>query len=117
MVWWLGRAENKQGEKKNAPPERSLCVEEKSCNLLEESPSRSKNRLGRHSMQLDVKRDEYKGGRDAKASSANAESEHRRNDGSRENEYKKGSRPILCLSPVFPLQTEELLPLLEILPK
>ncbi|KAK4438663.1 hypothetical protein Salat_0200800 [Sesamum alatum] len=96
---------------------RSLCIEGKSCNLLEESPSSSKNRLGRHSMQLDVKRDEYKGGRDAKASSANAESEHHRNDGSRENKYKKGSRPILCLSPVFPLQTEELLPLLEILPK
>ncbi|KAG7583184.1 Ankyrin repeat [Arabidopsis suecica] len=32
-----------------------------------------------------------------------------------ESEYKKGLRPVLWLSPNFPLQTEELLPLLDIL--
>jgi hypothetical protein len=32
-----------------------------------------------------------------------------------ENEYKKGLRPILWLTPDFPLKTEELLPLLDIL--
>ncbi|PKI44111.1 hypothetical protein CRG98_035503 [Punica granatum] len=37
------------------------------------------------------------------------------NGDARENEYKKGLRPILWLSPNFPLQTEELLPLLDIL--
>ncbi|XP_011073752.1 uncharacterized protein LOC105158635 isoform X3 [Sesamum indicum] len=115
---WFGswrKSENKQGEKKNAPPRSSLCVEEKSCNLPEDSPSRSKIRHSRHSTEIDVKRDEHKRGRDAKASSANAESGNRRKDGSREGEYKKGLRPILCLSPDFPLQTEELLPLLDIL--
>ncbi|KAK4434904.1 hypothetical protein Salat_0653300 [Sesamum alatum] len=60
-----------------------------------------------------IKRDEHKGGRDAKASSANAESGHRRKDGSCENEYTKGSRPIHCLSLDFPLQTEDLIPSLE----
>nr|XP_043611447.1 ankyrin repeat domain-containing protein 13C-like [Erigeron canadensis] len=39
----------------------------------------------------------------------------RRKDGSRESEYKKGLRPILWLSPDFPLHTDELLPLLDIL--
>ncbi|CAH9124254.1 unnamed protein product [Cuscuta epithymum] len=32
-----------------------------------------------------------------------------------ESEYKKGLRPVLCLTPDFPLKTEELLPLLDIL--
>lgn len=32
-----------------------------------------------------------------------------------ESEYKKGLRPVLWLSQNFPLQTEELLPLLDIL--
>ncbi|KAD3337027.1 hypothetical protein E3N88_32547 [Mikania micrantha] len=36
-------------------------------------------------------------------------------DGNHENEYKKGLRPILWLSPDFPLHTDELLPLLDIL--
>ncbi|XP_010556951.1 PREDICTED: ankyrin repeat domain-containing protein 13C-B [Tarenaya hassleriana] len=36
-------------------------------------------------------------------------------EGSRENEYKKGLRPVLWLSESFPLQTRELLPLLDIL--
>ncbi|XP_071719961.1 uncharacterized protein [Rutidosis leptorrhynchoides] len=39
----------------------------------------------------------------------------RRKDGTRESEYKKGLRPILWLSPDFPLRTDELLPLLDIL--
>ncbi|RWW71336.1 hypothetical protein BHE74_00020927 [Ensete ventricosum] len=34
---------------------------------------------------------------------------------SKESEYRKGLRPILWLSPDFPLQTEELLPLFDIL--
>ncbi|KAK1426379.1 hypothetical protein QVD17_15050 [Tagetes erecta] len=39
----------------------------------------------------------------------------RKRDGNHENEYKKGLRPVLWLSPDFPLQTDELLPLLDIL--
>jgi hypothetical protein len=36
-------------------------------------------------------------------------------EGTAESEYKKGLRPILWLTPDFPLKTEELLPLLDIL--
>ncbi|KAL0388254.1 UNVERIFIED_CONTAM: Ankyrin repeat domain-containing protein 13B [Sesamum radiatum] len=116
--WFSGwrRRENKQdNEKKIVPPRSSLCMEEKVNDLLEDSP-RSQNRPGRHSVDVVVKRDEHRRGRDGKSpSSTNSESGNRRKDGSRENEYKKGLRPILWLSPDFPLRTEELLPLLDIL--
>ncbi|XP_011091404.1 uncharacterized protein LOC105171856 [Sesamum indicum] len=116
--WFSGwrRRENKQeNEKKIVPPRSSLCMEEKVNDLLEDSP-RSQNRPGRHSVDVVVKRDELRRGRDGKSpSSTNSESGNRRKDGSRENEYKKGLRPILWLSPDFPLRTEELLPLLDIL--
>ncbi|OIT07953.1 PREDICTED: ankyrin repeat domain-containing protein 13C-like [Nicotiana attenuata] len=70
----------------------------------------------KYSVDVSRKRDEYRRGRDAEASSSsNAESGDLRKDGSREKEYKKGLRPILWLSPDFPLRTEELLPLLDIL--
>ncbi|KAJ0735347.1 putative ankyrin repeat domain-containing protein [Helianthus annuus] len=39
----------------------------------------------------------------------------KKRDGNHESEYKKGLRPILWLSPDFPLHTDELLPLLDIL--
>lgn len=37
------------------------------------------------------------------------------NDSKHESEYKKGLRPVLWLTPDFPLKTDELLPLLDIL--
>ncbi|KAL0376893.1 UNVERIFIED_CONTAM: Ankyrin repeat domain-containing protein 13B [Sesamum calycinum] len=80
--WFSGwrRRENKQdNEKKIVPPRSSLCMEEKVNDLLEDSP-RSQNRPGRHSVDVVVKRDEHRRGRDD-----------------------------------FPLRTEELLPLLDIL--
>ena len=36
-------------------------------------------------------------------------------DSKHESEYKKGLRPVLWLTPDFPLKNEELLPLLDIL--
>ncbi|KAL0414127.1 UNVERIFIED_CONTAM: Ankyrin repeat domain-containing protein 13B [Sesamum radiatum] len=102
--WFSGwrRRENKQeNEKKIVPPRSSLCMEEKVNDLLEDSP-RSQNRPGRHSVDVVVKRDELRRGRDGKSpSSTNSESGNRRKDGSRENEYKKGLRPILWLSQIF----------------
>ncbi|KAL2485440.1 Ankyrin repeat family protein [Abeliophyllum distichum] len=101
---------------KIAPPRSSLHSEEKVSDFPEDSPSRSQNKPGRHSVEVVVKRDELRKGKDSKASSStNSDSRNRRKDGSRENEYKKGLRPVLWLSPEFPLQTEELLPLLDIL--
>ncbi|KAF2314117.1 hypothetical protein GH714_022377 [Hevea brasiliensis] len=80
-----------------------------------DSPSGSQTKPGRHSVEI-VVRDEHRKGRDTKIStSSSIESSNRRREGSRENEYKKGLRPTLWLSPNFPLQTEELLPLLDIL--
>ncbi|GMN62525.1 hypothetical protein TIFTF001_031602 [Ficus carica] len=106
-----------EGPKKIAPPRNSLCVEEKVSDLLGDSPSRNQIKPGRHSVEVVASRgDEHRRGRDAKASSStSSENRNRHKDGSRENEYKKGLRPILWLSPNFPLQTEELLPLLDIL--
>ena len=37
------------------------------------------------------------------------------NESKNESEYKKGLRPVLWLTPDFPLKTDELLPLLDIL--
>ncbi|KAH7573079.1 hypothetical protein JRO89_XS03G0063900 [Xanthoceras sorbifolium] len=112
---WRKRDPKPEPQKKIAPPRSSLCVDEKVSDLLGDSPSGSQIKPGRHSVEI-VARDEHRRGRDARTTtSVNTENANRRKDGGRENEYKKGLRPILWLSPNFPLQTEELLPLLDIL--
>uniref|UniRef100_A0A3N7ERZ7 Ankyrin repeat domain-containing protein n=1 Tax=Populus trichocarpa TaxID=3694 RepID=A0A3N7ERZ7_POPTR len=112
---WRKRDSKVEGQKKIVPPRSSLCVDEKVSDLLGDSPSGSQPKPGRHSVEI-VLRDEHRKERDSKAStSVSSESNNRRKEGSRENEYKKGLRPTLWLSPDFPLQTEELLPLLDIL--
>ncbi|XP_077250762.1 uncharacterized protein LOC143890096 [Tasmannia lanceolata] len=55
----------------------------------------------------DTKKGKEKGNKKKKAG-ATSESKH-------ESEYKKGLRPVLWLTPDFPLTTDELLPLLDIL--
>ncbi|XAR62766.1 hypothetical protein NMG60_11017634 [Bertholletia excelsa] len=113
---WRKRETKNEVPKRNTPPRNSLCVEEKVSNLLGDSPSQSQNKPGRHSMEIVVRGDENHRGRDSKTSSSmTSETGARRKEGSRENEYKKGLRPVLWLSPNFPLRTEELLPLLDIL--
>ncbi|CAI9117865.1 OLC1v1019352C1 [Oldenlandia corymbosa var. corymbosa] len=116
---WRRRDNKSEADKKLTPPRSSLYVDEKVSDLLGDSPSGSQIKPGRHSVEIAVKRDEYnehRRARENKASSSNSsESNSRRKDASRENEYKKGLRPVLWLSPDFPLQTEELLPLLDIL--
>ncbi|KAL6532221.1 hypothetical protein OROGR_014191 [Orobanche gracilis] len=111
---WKRRGNKQESEKRIVPPRSSLCIEEKVGDFLEDSAS-TQNSSGRHSVEVVVKRDEHQRGRDSKAPSSNSESGNHRKDGSRENEYKKGLRPILWLSPDFPLRAEELLPLLDIL--
>ncbi|CAA3023772.1 ankyrin repeat domain-containing 13C-like [Olea europaea subsp. europaea] len=109
--------QEQEGDVKIAPPRNSLySEEEKLCDFLEDSPSRSLNKPGRHSVEKVMKRDEHWKVKESKASSSvNSDSGNRRKDESYENEYKKGLRPVVWLSPEFPLQTEELLPLLDIL--
>ncbi|XP_057742392.1 uncharacterized protein LOC130960897 [Arachis stenosperma] len=110
---WRKKDSKHEAPKKIAPPRSSLCIEEKVSDLLGDSPTKNQTKPGRHSVEI-VRVDEHRRRKDAKASSSNSDSRSRHKDGSRENEYKKGLKPILWLSPNFPLKTEELLPLLDI---
>ncbi|OMO53051.1 hypothetical protein CCACVL1_28915 [Corchorus capsularis] len=112
---WRKRETKPEVQKKFVPPRSSLCVDEKVSDLLGDSPSTSQIKPGRHSVEI-LPRDDQRRMRDSRTStSMSSESGNRRKDSGRENEYKKGLRPILWLSPNFPLQTDELLPLLDIL--
>ncbi|XP_038978920.1 uncharacterized protein LOC103720502 isoform X2 [Phoenix dactylifera] len=107
-----GHIHKQEEQKKAVLPRSSLCVDEKVSDFLGDSPSRNHSRPGRHSAEVDL------GGgrdRDSKKSVASTENGHRRSESTKESEYKKGLRPVLWLSPDFPLRTEELLPLLDIL--
>ncbi|KAL6184933.1 hypothetical protein ACLB2K_041068 [Fragaria x ananassa] len=113
---WRKRDAKSEGLKKAVPPRSSLCVDEKVSDLLGDSPSRNQSRPGRNNVDAIVRGDDHRRGKDMKASSSvSSDSRSRHKDATKENEYKKGLRPILWLSPNFPLQTEELLPLLDIL--
>ncbi|ESQ36447.1 hypothetical protein EUTSA_v10007017mg [Eutrema salsugineum] len=119
--WFSGWRKREEGHKRSSvPPRNSLCVDEKVSDLLgdDDSPSGGGRQIkpGRHSTVETVVRDENRGTRDSsKASTSEGSGSSKRKEGSRENEYKKGLRPILWLSERFPLQTKELLPLLDIL--
>ncbi|PKA58763.1 hypothetical protein AXF42_Ash000856 [Apostasia shenzhenica] len=82
-------------EKKDVAPRRSPHVEDKARDLseLQKTPGRV----------------------ESKKSGTSSDNAHRRKESGKDNEYKKGLRPVLWLSPNFPLQIEELLPLLDIL--
>ncbi|KAL4190731.1 hypothetical protein AMTRI_Chr07g26230 [Amborella trichopoda] len=112
-----GVKSNEGHPKKFAPPRSSVCMDEKVSDLLGDSTIQS--RPGRHSVEVGVRGDEFRRVRetkDGKKFASTSESSHKRvKDGNRESEYKKGLRPVLWLSPNFPLSTEELLPLLDIL--
>ncbi|CAH2038909.1 unnamed protein product [Thlaspi arvense] len=119
--WFSGWRKREEGHKRSSvPPRSSLCVDEKVSDLLgdDDSPSGGGRQIkpARHSTVDTVVRDENRGMKDSsKASTSEGSGSSKRKEGSRENEYKKGLRPILWLSERFPLQTKELLPLLDIL--
>ncbi|KAJ8639087.1 hypothetical protein MRB53_015781 [Persea americana] len=110
---WGKRASKYEAPKKVDPPRSSLCVDGKVSDLLGDSPAKP----ARHSVDISqMGENNWKGkNRDLKGSSTSTQSGYQRKDSSRESEYKKGLRPTLWLSPNFPLRTEELLPLLDIL--
>lgn len=115
---WGRKGNHKQDGQKMVAPRSSLCADEKVSNLLGDSPSTSQSKTGRQSVEVASSRSEYlKRGKakDFRKTAASAETGNRRKESARESEYKKGLRPILWLSPDFPLQTEEFLPLLDIL--
>ncbi|OVA01581.1 Ankyrin repeat [Macleaya cordata] len=104
------------GQKMMTPLRSSVCVEEQASDLLGDSFSRSQSKPTTHSIEVTARSEELRRARNMKMSSTvRSESGHRRKETNCESEYKKGLRPILWLSPNFPLQTEELLPLLDIL--
>ncbi|KAG6512373.1 ankyrin repeat domain-containing protein 13C-A-like [Zingiber officinale] len=92
---WIKRSNSnhrQDDQKKAAPPRNSLSLEEKVSDL----PG--------HSIDAANRAEDLKKGRD-----------HKDLKSGKESEFRKGLRPVLWLSPDFPLQTEELLPLLDIL--
>ncbi|KAJ0245080.1 hypothetical protein HA466_0185690 [Hirschfeldia incana] len=105
--WFGGWRKRDEGHSKRSsvPPRSSLCVDEKVSDLLEDD--RRQIKPGRHSTADTLTRDTSKA-----STSEGSGSSSKRKEG---NEYKKGLRPVLWLSERFPLQTKELLPLLDIL--
>ncbi|KAF6156205.1 hypothetical protein GIB67_030208 [Kingdonia uniflora] len=109
---WFGW--NKKGSKNGTDndPEDSKILK-KFSKLAPESISQKSMDYQRSSSELkedvaDDKKGKDKSSKKKKKNGAMSESKH-------ESEYKKGLRPVLWLTPDFPLQTEELLPLLDIL--
>lgn len=115
---WGKRDPKCEAQKKISPPRSSFCVDEKVCDLLGDSPPGLEGKGGRRSTIMGecncIERD-----RDLKRVVVGSEGGHlykdNGHDNEYDNEYKKGLRSILWLSSDFPLQTEELLPMLDIL--
>ncbi|KAJ9185789.1 hypothetical protein P3X46_005381 [Hevea brasiliensis] len=109
---WFGW-KNKGSKNNNDDPEDSKILKkfsklapeggnQKSVDNKKSSSEFSREDLG------DTKKGKDKGSKKKKKKGVSSESKH-------ESEYKKGLRPVLWLTPDFPLKTEELLPLLDIL--
>eukprot|EP01018_Ginkgo_biloba_P021254 Gb_33843 [translate_table: standard] len=127
---WGKRSLKQENGKKMVPPRSSLSVDGKVSDLLGDSASRIPKKPGRHSPErgrrsvdartTDYRVEDFRKGKDKDGrKSVSSETTRRRRvsaiDSTHESEYKKGLRPVLWLTPQFPLRTEELLPLLDIL--
>ncbi|KAI0500447.1 hypothetical protein KFK09_018659 [Dendrobium nobile] len=104
--WNNGKAPKRGLEKKDLASGQSLRSEEK-VNDLPEGSSKMPYEQAKNS--IDRSRDE------SKKIAASLGNGHQVKESVKENEYSKGLKPVLWLSPNFPLQTEELLPLLDVL--
>lgn len=123
---WGRRSVKQEDQKKITPPRSSLCIDEKVSNLLGDDLKKG-SRLQRGRRSVDARPSNLrveegylfrKEKENKKLASKEPIRKHRvtpTNDGSGESEYKKGLRPVLWLTPNFPLKTEEMLPLLDIL--
>ena len=125
-----GKQNAKQENRKIMPPRSYLSVEGKVSDLLDDSATRILMKAGRYSPErgrrsvdarpTDYRVDDYRKGKETngiKSISIETTRRHKLpiNDSGNESEYKKGLRPLLWLTSQFPLQTDELLPLLDIL--
>lgn len=109
---WFGW--NKKGSKNGSDDPEDSKILKKFSKLAPESSNqrtvdnqKSSFELSREDMG-DVKKGKDKSSKKKKKKGASGDTKH-------ESEYKKGLRPVLWLTPDFPLQTDELLPLLDIL--
>ena len=124
-----GKWNEKQDNGKIVPPRSSLSVEGKVSDLLGDLATRIPMKAGRYSLEhgrrsvdarpTDYRVDDYRKGKETdgrKSISIETTRRHKLpvNDSGNESEYKKGLRPVLWLTSQFPLQTDELLPLLDI---
>lgn len=96
---WFGLSSNKKGSKGNGEDVEDL----KTIKNANGKPESNKDGLG------DGKKGKEKSSGKKKKNGVTSESNKH------ESEYKKGLRPVLWLTPDFPLKTEELLPLLDVL--
>lgn len=109
---WFGW--NKKGSKNGSDDPEDSKILKKFSKLTPEGTNQRLNDSQRSSSEalkedtMDSKKIKDKNSKKKKKKGATTEPKH-------ESEYKKGLRPVLWLTPDFPLQTEELLPLLDIL--
>ncbi|KAI5080360.1 hypothetical protein GOP47_0005839 [Adiantum capillus-veneris] len=124
---WFGRnrrSVHQEPTTKPAPPRKSFSGEMKRSDYLddeeEEQAQNKQSRFQRGRRSIDTQRPTE---RELEEASMHVNEKKNRiksrarptSDGSKETEFKKGLRPVLWLTPDFPLKIEELLPLLDIL--
>ncbi|XWS57769.1 hypothetical protein CRYUN_Cryun09bG0201600 [Craigia yunnanensis] len=108
---WFGW--NKKGSKNSDDPEDSKILKKFSklapegSNQRQVDSHKSSSEFAKEDA-VDGKKGKDKGSKKKKKKGGISDAKH-------ESEYKKGLRPVLWLTPDFPLKTEELLPLLDIL--
>ncbi|KAE8678987.1 diphthine--ammonia ligase-like isoform X1 [Hibiscus syriacus] len=105
---WFGW--NKKGSKNSDSPEDSKILK-----FSKLAPEGSNQRqVDRHKSLSEISKEDVDG-KKGKDKGSKKKKKGGPSDAKHESEYKKGLRPVLWLTPDFPLKTEELLPLLDIL--
>ncbi|KAH9318629.1 hypothetical protein KI387_020398 [Taxus chinensis] len=132
---WGRRSLSEEGEgegppplKKGVPSRSSLSIDRKVSDLLGSKGVSKKTDPQQGRRSLDVKRSDFMGADDGRnwvareptgrrrgVSANHTSSSSSTSCNTHESVYKKGLRPVLWLTPQFPLRTDELLPLLDIL--
>ncbi|XP_022719038.1 uncharacterized protein LOC111277116 [Durio zibethinus] len=107
---WFGW--NKKGSKNGDDPEDSKILKK----FSKLAPEGSNRQVDSHKSSSEFTREDAVDGKKGKdKGSKKKKKKGGISDAKYESEYKKGLRPVLWLTPDFPLKTEELLPLLDIL--
>jgi hypothetical protein len=103
---WFGW--NKKGSKANTDDSDDPKNSKKASKLGSDDHQKPSSELPSREDSMDSRKGKEKGSKKKKKKGGAGETKH-------ESEYKKGLRPVLWLTPDFPLKTDELLPLLDIL--